>query len=54
MSIVLSLVLSSVSWCGMHMLDEAHHGMVQDWLPAFRNGDALGSVDQFKIGEADV
>ena len=28
--------------------------MVQDQLPAFRNGNALVSVDQFKIGEPDV
>ena len=31
-----------------------HRGMVQDRLPAFWNGNALISVDQFKIGEADV
>ena len=37
------------------MPDETrHHGMVQDRLPAFRNGDTLSSVGQFKIGEADV
>ena len=49
------IVPSSVSRCGMHMLEETrHHGMVQDRLPAFGNGDALGSVDQFKIGEVDV
>ena len=28
--------------------------MVQDRLPAFRNGDALISVAQFEIGEVDV
>ena len=33
----------------------AHHrGMVQDQLPAFWNGDALVSVDQLEISEADV
>ena len=31
-----------------------HRGMVQDRLPAFWNGDALVSVDQFEISEADV
>ena len=39
-------------WRGMG--GACHCGMVQDQLPAFRNSDALISVDQFKISEADV
>ena len=45
-------VISFSVWGGMG--GARHRGMVQDWLPAFWNGDALVSVDQFKIGEVDV
>ena len=46
-------VIIFLAWRGM---GGAHHrGMVQDWLPAFWNGDALVSVvDQLEISEADV
>ena len=45
-------VISFSMWRGM---GGAHYrGMVQDRLPAFWNGNALVSVDQFEIGEADV
>ena len=45
-------VISFSAWRGMG--GACHRGMVQDRLPAFQNGDALVSVDQFEISEADV
>ena len=48
-----SVYCSVISFLAWHGLGGAHHcGMVQDQLPAFRNGDAL-SVDQLEISEAD-
>ena len=41
-----------VAWRGVG--GARHRGMVQDRLPAFWNGDALISVDQLEISEADV
>ena len=34
--------------------DVAWHGVVQDRLPAFQNGDALITVDRLEISEVDV
>ena len=45
-------VINFLAWRGEG--GARHRGMVQDRLPAFRNGDALVSVDQLEISEADV
>ena len=45
-------VISFSAWRGVD--GDHHHGMVQNWLPAFRNGNALVSVDQFEISQVDV
>ena len=50
-SVYCSVIIFS-AWHGVG--GACHHGMVQDRLPAFRNGNALVSVDPFKISEADV
>ena len=38
-----------MAWRGMG--GACHHGMVQDWLPAFQNDNALVSVDELEISE---
>jgi len=41
-----------MAWRGMG--GAHHHGMLQDWLPAFQNDNALVSVDELEISEVDA
>ena len=45
-------IISFLAWRGVG--GAHHHSMIQDRLPALRNGEAFISVDHFEIGEADV
>ena len=47
-------VISFSAWRGMGGARHCSMVQVQDQLPAFWNGDALVSVDELEISEADV
>ena len=47
------VVWRGMAWHGVVWRGARHCGMVQDQLPAFRNGDTLVSLDQLEVSEAD-